>query len=95
MNRAAACLNSIAQNEANTFAPGAKSFRVAIAYADDLPEEIQRAFEKLRETASANHGWRSPGGGSIPTAPDDGRRSSRGRLAELVRRLVLALRGQS
>jgi hypothetical protein len=49
-------LNSIAQNEANTFAPGAKSFRIAIAYKDDPPEEIQRAFEKVREAASANYG---------------------------------------
>jgi hypothetical protein len=56
MSRVAACLNSIAQNEANTFAPGAKSFRIAIVYQDDLPEEVERAFEKLRETASANYG---------------------------------------
>jgi hypothetical protein len=56
MSRAAACLDSIAQNEANTFAPGAKSFRIAIVYQDDPPEEVERAFEKLRETASANYG---------------------------------------
>jgi hypothetical protein len=56
MSRAAACLDSIAKNEANTFAPGAKSFRIAIVYQDDPPEEVERAFEKLRETASANHG---------------------------------------
>jgi hypothetical protein len=56
MNRVAACLNSIAENEANTFAPGAKNFRIAIVYEDDLPEEVERAFEKLRQTASANYG---------------------------------------
>jgi hypothetical protein len=56
MSRVSACLSSIADNEANTFAPGAKSFRIAVVYQDDLPEEVEQAFDKLRETASANYG---------------------------------------
>jgi hypothetical protein len=56
MSRVSACLNSVAQNQANAFAPGAESFRIAVVYLDDPPEEVERAFEKVRETASANHG---------------------------------------
>jgi hypothetical protein len=69
MNRAAACLDSIAQNEANAFAPGAKSFRISIVYQDDPPEEVERAFEKVRETASANYGVEITWGRLHPDGP--------------------------
>jgi hypothetical protein len=69
MGRVAACLDSIAQNEANAFAPGAKSFRIAIVYKVDPPEEVERAFEKLRETASANYGVEITWGRLHPNGP--------------------------
>jgi hypothetical protein len=81
ISRVSACLNSIAKNEANAFSPGAKSFRIAIVYQDDPPAEVERALEKSREAASADHGVEITRGGSIPTALDKGRRSPRKLLA--------------
>jgi hypothetical protein len=69
MSRISACLNSVAQNQANAFAPGAESFRIAIVYEHDLPAEVERAFEKVRETASANHGAEITWGRLYPDSP--------------------------